>query len=904
MKLPFKYLSIRWKLLFPFILIVILVLAVLLPVTNRLISSRFQAEADRQLTRSAGTITALLEQNEEDARISALFVAHLPDIRTLWENKTALMSLLVARRSELGLQELSFYTSDYVSGDAAYVFAGPITTRRLEVSENTQQVRDTAIRMTLAEQTVNSGIAIAPESSQIIGAAPVYSATGRIIGVILAVYYVNDDFTARTSALLGVDLAIVKDNTIIVSSMHDDMGLETLIQDDFITIGDISSMNVTRPENDINERLLAHPLEIHHTQQGTLLVSQSMEELLNVQGEIQRALFGFALLIILISAVFGVLMLVSFSRPLAHMAAVTSKVSAGDLNQEVRVPTVFVRDEITELGENFGNMVIRLRDLYASLEERIQDRTRELLLEREKLNQTLNELELARDAALASNRSKSVFLANMSHELRTPLNAIIGYTNLVLSGTYGAVNEKQTDRLQRVVDNGYHLLNLINDILDLSKVEAGKMEIYLESFDIEHMLDNVVSTARPLAAKNNNTLIIHAAPDLGEMYADLTKVRQVLFNLLSNASKFTDHGTITLTAERQSLMGRDIVYFKVQDTGIGMSEEQLSKLFQQFSQADSSTTRKYGGTGLGLALSREFCQMMGGDISVSSVVGEGASFEVRIPLQVTPVETVPPMLDSGEISSSNTILVIDDDATARELIEHYLEEGGFKVVSATNGPEGLKLARELKPAVITLDVMMANMDGWAVLTSLKGDPEVAHIPVVMLTIVDDKNMGYALGASDYLNKPIDKARLLDLMNKYRNSVQDRTVLVVDDDATTRRMMNDLLVGDGWSVSEAENGRAALECLSKFTPAVILLDLMMPEMDGFEFIETVRHHETLSNIPIIVLTAMNLSIEDRLRLDGYIRKVIQKASTNPDNLLREVRELVGLRVRKDLPPTPE
>jgi signal transduction histidine kinase len=304
----------------------------------------------------------------------------------------------------------------------------------------------------------------------------------------------------------------------------------------------------------------------------------------------------------------------SFSRPLTQLAETTRKISEGDLSRRVKPVKFIVRDELTDVGENFNRMVDRLQSLYESLEQRVLDRT-------QKLQEANDLLGLARDDALAANRAKSVFLANMSHELRTPLNAIIGYSNLVVSGTYGEVTETQTDRLQRVVDNGHHLLALINDILDLSKIEAGKMEVYLEQFEIEHMLENVMSTARPLIAKNSNEFVTDFTPNLGFMFADLTKTRQVLMNLLSNASKFTDKGTITLSADVQEIESTPMAIFRVTDSGIGMTPEQLGKLFEEFSQADSSTTRKYGGTGLGLAISRRFCQMMDGDIAVSSEYG-------------------------------------------------------------------------------------------------------------------------------------------------------------------------------------------------------------------------------------------------------------------------------------------
>jgi CheY-like chemotaxis protein len=376
-------------------------------------------------------------------------------------------------------------------------------------------------------------------------------------------------------------------------------------------------------------------------------------------------------------------------------------------------------------------------------------------------------------------------------------------------------------------------------------------------------------------------------------------------NLLSNAAKFTDQGTITLSADVQEINERSMAIFRVTDTGIGMTPEQLNKLFEEFSQADSSTTRKYGGTGLGLAISRRFCQMMDGNISVSSEYGVGTQFEVHIPVQVDPkrdtgeIDVVEAVVEEGPVleMQDNTVLVIDDDATARDLIRQYLDSEGFTVHTSPSGEAGIKMAREIQPTVITLDVMMPDMDGWSVLSQIKSDPVLSHIPVVMLSIVDDRNKGYALGASDYLTKPIDQTQLARVLGKYRCATDNCPVLLVEDDDATRGMMRDMLEKEGWEVFEAINGKVALEQLSIQKPALILLDLMMPEMDGFQFIDTVRRHEDLQDIPIIVVTAMNLSREDRQKLDGYIMRIVQKGEYDQEELLAEIRDLINVRIQE-------
>jgi GAF domain-containing protein/DNA-binding response OmpR family regulator len=500
----------------------------------------------------------------------------------------------------------------------------------------------------------------------------------------------------------------------------------------------------------------------------------------------------------------------------------------------------------------------------------------------------------------AADRHKSEFLANMSHELRTPLNAIIGYSEMLQEDAADLGAGQFTDDLKRINAAGKHLLELINAVLDLSKIEAGKMELYLESVDVAGLVKDIAAVIQPLAAKNANRLEMRCPEDVGTMRADLTKVRQALFNLLSNACKFTDRGTISLAVTRETIGDQDWMVFSVGDTGIGMTPEQLARLFEAFSQADAATTRKYGGTGLGLALSRRLCRMMRGDVTVESEAGRGSVFTIRLPARVaeTAEEPVapPPLAEHGP-PVAGTVLVIDDEPAVRDLMQRFLGKEGFRVVAAASGEEGLRWARELRPDAITLDVMMPGMDGWAVLSALKADPEVAEIPVIMLTIVDDRNLGYALGASDYLTKPIDRERLVTVLKQHR---RDRPVLVVDDDAEVRQLLRRMLESEGFAVVEAENGRVALERLRGESPSLILLDLMMPEMDGFEFVAELRRHEGWRAIPVVVITARDLSRDDRERLNGHVEKILQKGTYDRDQLLAEVRELVASSVARRRP----
>jgi len=359
--------------------------------------------------------------------------------------------------------------------------------------------------------------------------------------------------------------------------------------------------------------------------------------------------------------------------------------------------------------------------------------------------------------------------------------------------------------------------------------------------------------------------------------------------------------TISVTVAREAVDGQDQIVFAVSDTGIGMTPEQLAKLFEAFAQADAATTRRFGGTGLGLALSRRLCRMMGGDVTAESEKDRGSTFTIRLPARVSEgvEEPAPPVAPTEPVPTGvGTVLVIDDEAAVRDLMQRFLAKEGFRVATAAGGEEGLRRARELRPDAITLDVMMPGMDGWAVLSALKADPDVADIPVVMLTIVDDRNLGYALGAADYLTKPIDRERLTAVLKEHRPA---RSVLVVDDDATVRQLLRRMLESEGYAVVEAENGRAALERLRDMSPGVVLLDLMMPEMDGFEFVAEFRRHEAWRAIPIVVVTAQGLSRDDRDRLNGYVQKILQKGAHSREQLLAEVRELV---VAQRRPPETE
>jgi signal transduction histidine kinase/CheY-like chemotaxis protein len=489
-----------------------------------------------------------------------------------------------------------------------------------------------------------------------------------------------------------------------------------------------------------------------------------------------------------------------------------------------------------------------------------------------------------------TSQHKSQFVASMSHELRTPLNAIIGLTEMMVTNAARFGTEKAAEPLRRVHHAGTHLLGLINQVLDLSKIEAGKLELSPETVNLAPLLEDIIGTAQQLAEQNKNRLILEAQENLGQLTVDPMRLRQILLNLLSNACKFTKQGEVVLRVKKV-VDGRNWIEIAVADTGIGMTPEQQSKLFEEFTQADSSTVRQYGGTGLGLAITRKLARMMGGDVTVTSEPGKGSVFTVRLPASADAQARSSIGSGAGHSPAVDCVLVIDDDATARELIADHLKAEGFSVMTAAGGVEGLKLAKELRPTAITLDVLMPDLDGWSVLAALRQDPELAEILVIMITIVDEHRRGIALGAAGYLTKPIDHERLHRLVSRFRAPVPPTRVLVVEDDAVQRERMRGWLEGPQWIVREAANGREALDRLKEGKPDVILLDLMMPEMDGFAVVAALQKEASWRDLPVIVITARDLDAKDRARLNSGVQSVLVKERFRPADLVERIRRLV-------------
>ena len=589
-------------------------------------------------------------------------------------------------------------------------------------------------------------------------------------------------------------------------------------------------------------------------------------------GDIERLVQRLNIANLVLTGVLVVVLTVHFfvflRRRVIQLNAGTERIGSGDLSYRIPLED---DDELADVALGINQMAGQLQQAVRGTEE-------------------------ARLAAEQANQLKSSFLANMSHELRTPMNAIIGYTEMLLDDLADSSDidgaEQMVQDLQRIRSSGKHLLALINDILDLSKIEAGKMQLSLETFSVQGLLNDVVDTVRPLVARNSNTLQLRVPDATGMMHADLTRLRQSLFNLLSNAAKFTDHGDITLELVIDSAVRQPRIRFAVTDTGIGMTPEQLGRVFEDFAQADSSTSRRFGGTGLGLSISRRFCRMMGGDISVQSTAGVGSTFTIDLPLEVTEhAAKEAPELVATPVQApqgGDLVLVIDDDQGMLDLLGRLLARDGYRVATASSGEEGIELARALHPQAVVLDVLMPHLDGWAVLSTLKSDDHTRAIPVIVLTMLDDGEMAFALGAAEFMTKPVDRQVLAQALRRCGLVPREGTVLVVDDDPQARALMQRALADGRWQILEAGDGREAFEVMQQRKPDLILLDWVMPGMGGLEFLTRLRAGEQdQPPTPVIIVTSQDLEGHEQSDLDRYRALRISKSALTRSALQAQI-----------------
>jgi signal transduction histidine kinase/CheY-like chemotaxis protein len=585
------------------------------------------------------------------------------------------------------------------------------------------------------------------------------------------------------------------------------------------------------------------------------------------------------LVAIVLALVLGFIAAAWITRPVVELTRAAGRIAQGDFVTPVMVRERFAAKELRALAKTFNQMARQLSGAYQNLEEKVSHRTSEL--------QAANQ-ELAR-----ANKLKSEFLANVSHELRTPLSAIIGFSQILLDGIDGPVNDEQMQDIVQVNKSGQSLLSLINQILDLSKIEAGKMELTLERIELPALITSVLEGISPLAQEKGLRIDTRFAPALPAVEADPARLKQILINLLSNAVKFTDRGHLEVIAQPSGRMVR----IAVKDTGIGISTEAQKLIFDEFVQGDGSSTRRHGGTGLGLSIARKLVEMHGGAITVVSEPGLGSTFTFTVPAWAASQATTLP-LQSRPLRRPNqglpgtAILVVDDDPSVRQLIARHLEQDGWKTVQASNATDALQLARESRPMLITLDIMMPDASGWWVLEKLKEDPKTAGIPVLVVTIVEDQRLVFALGASDYLGKPYDRGALIAKIHRLLPQLDHKRVLVVDDDPEARAMLAKILKEEHAEVVGAASGDEAMTLIAQAPPDLVLLDLMMPGMSGFEMVARLRAQPGGASIPVMIVSAKELTAEDVLTLNGHVQRFVAKGSIEPEGLTNAVRQLLG------------
>jgi diguanylate cyclase (GGDEF)-like protein len=537
-----------------------------------------------------------------------------------------------------------------------------------------------------------------------------------------------------------------------------------------------------------------------------------------------------------------------------------------------------------------------LEELNENLEKKVLERTEEL----KKINR---ELERA-------NQLKGRFIANMSHELRTPLNSIIGFSDILLEKTFGDINETQERYIRNIYSSGNHLLELINNVLDIAKIEAGRYEMTYETFLVKNAIDEVINIMKSLAENKSIDIKVSIDEGISSITADRVKLKQVLYNLLSNAIKFTpERGMVGVDVYKEiniegrypwAMPGLEFVKFSIWDTGIGISPEDNEKIFDEFEQANSTFSRKYGGAGLGLALTKKLVELHGGNITVESIPGEGSTFSFLIPV-TSPVESkAPETVGAVDLNfpwmkeDAPLILVVEDDLPSAEILTLHLTQAGYKVAHAFDGEEALKKARSLKPFAITLDVMLPHKDGWEVLQELKSDHETAEIPVIIHSVVNNKELAFALGATDYLLKPLDRKALITKLEEISVSkgkkILPLSILIIESEDAVTNHFKELLEPQGFLIYTASEGKRGIELSSALRPGVILLDFTLSDMLGFDVIKEIRENPSTKDIPIFILTERDISVDDRMNLVGKIERIVQKHAFDTKEFVEHIKEL--------------
>ncbi|MBL8062566.1 MAG: HAMP domain-containing protein [Anaerolineales bacterium] len=610
-----KYLNIQAKLVFPLALTILLLVVFLSPLTNRIISSRIEQEADRRLAEIADSVGALIENSEVLARNNAALLAKQAEIGNAFSDSSSTNDLLTIK-DELGLQELSLYTADFQPGDPAYFYGGPNITRRLQVSESAVSIREELIAQALQSGSAASNVAIAPQGSQVIGVAPVYDPiTRELSGVVLTAFYMDEAYIQNISQVINTEVAIVKDNAITVSTINSDTGYEKLINEGWLSGAELPAVNVTYSDG-TEYRILGHPLTISGIQQGSVIVAQPIDQLFSLNQSIQAVLFTITGVFALTALWFWIAAFVTLTRPLVQLTDATTKISQGNFDQQVNISYLLFKDEITLLSENFNTMTQHLNELYTSLEERVKQRTQELAE--------------ARDEAVAANKSKSEFVSIVTHELKLPMTSIKGYSDLMLAGATGPLNENQAGFLTTIRNNVNRMATLVSDLADISRIESGNLRIEPRSVPVWDVVDEVANLTRTQLEQKKQTLTLEIPEGLPKAWCDRTRLAQILTNLVSNANKYTPEGG---EVNIEAIQMENMIQITVRDNGLGMTPEDQQQLFSKFFRSADEKVREAPGTGLGLSITKNLIEMHGGRIWFESEFRQGTRFYFTIPQQ-------------------------------------------------------------------------------------------------------------------------------------------------------------------------------------------------------------------------------------------------------------------------------
>jgi len=610
-----RFMNIQAKLVLPLAATILLLVLVLWPLTTRIVNRRIEDEADQRLGEIADSVGALIANSEGIAKGNAALLAGQPEVVGYLIGLEMYEGALARYREDLGLQELSLYSMDFSFGGQAYFYGGPTVTRRLQVNEEATLIREQLILGVIDKQSPGSAVTIAPQNSQIMGAAPVFDASGKMIGVLLAAFYVDEAYIRNIAQIIDTDIAIVRDNAVIVSTLDPKSGIEALIREDWLTSTSLPATNVVYGDGS-QHRLLAHPLEITGNTQGTVLVAQPIEQLFGVNQSIQAVLIALTGVFGLAALWFWIAAFITFTRPLAQLTEATTSISRGNLSQRVNTAYLLFRDEITLLSENFNLMIAHLQESHARLEERVEQRTQELAE--------------ARDEAVSANRSKSEFVSLVSHELKLPMTSIKGYSELMLNGAAGLLTEHQTQFLETIHNNVNRMATLVSDLADISRIESGNLRLEIKTADVREVIDEALILTKTQVEAKHQTLTVQYEPGLPQAFCDRSRLVQALTNLVSNANKYSpSQGEILIQARPAT--GSEMIEISVHDNGFGITAEDQEKLFEKFFRSSDEKIREAPGTGLGLSITKNLIELQGGTIRIESEYGKGAAVYFTVP---------------------------------------------------------------------------------------------------------------------------------------------------------------------------------------------------------------------------------------------------------------------------------